>query len=332
MRIVGTFAFPLVAIGMDDYSDPVNMIDITNVAIQNGANSPTAEGLRLNYIAGGQTRGLRVNCYADGQGNNNGTALRVRQAAFVTFVGGGFGNAQRSVDFTDGTSLNCTFIGQTFENTNIGISHRSSNSGGHTFHSPQITEVTQFAVQSTGALASKTVILQSPNIAASTATITGSVSGVTLTVNSISGGSIGVGKTLTGSGIPSGTTITAEGTGTGGIGTYTISQSASAGVQQMRVAFSISDVDPVRYSGVVIRDRAGVSTPAFPSSGNTVVNTTGRLLSVMIWGGTVVYDIINGVHIGVTDANPRTYLVSPGGAIGANYSSAPTWLWMQAVV
>lgn len=52
---------------------------------------------------------------------------------------------------------------------------------------------------------------------------TGSISGATLTVTEMSLGAIAVGATLFGAGITAGTTITAEGTGTGGIGTYTVS-------------------------------------------------------------------------------------------------------------
>lgn len=50
----------------------------------------------------------------------------------------------------------------------------------------------------------------------------------TLTVVSVISGSIHVGMTVAGAGIPLGTTITALGTGTGGAGTYTMSASATA--------------------------------------------------------------------------------------------------------
>ena len=56
------------------------------------------------------------------------------------------------------------------------------------------------------------------------ATVTGSISGTTLTVTEADG-TLAVGHILRGSGIQPGTTITALGTGTGGIGTYTVSTS-----------------------------------------------------------------------------------------------------------
>ncbi|MEI7296588.1 hypothetical protein WCQ02_30980 [Paraburkholderia tropica] len=54
------------------------------------------------------------------------------------------------------------------------------------------------------------------------ASFVGSISGTTLTVTSVTSGTIAVGQTLIGTGIQQGTTITALGTGTGGTGTYAI--------------------------------------------------------------------------------------------------------------
>jgi hypothetical protein len=57
------------------------------------------------------------------------------------------------------------------------------------------------------------------------AVVTGSISGTTLTVSAVTNGTLGVGQTISGTGVTSGTTITALGTGTGGTGTYTVSAS-----------------------------------------------------------------------------------------------------------
>ena len=57
------------------------------------------------------------------------------------------------------------------------------------------------------------------------AVFTGSTSGTTLTVASVSSGTIAVGQSLFGIGVLPETVITALGTGTGGIGTYTINRS-----------------------------------------------------------------------------------------------------------
>jgi hypothetical protein len=55
------------------------------------------------------------------------------------------------------------------------------------------------------------------------AVFTGSMSGSTLTVSAMTVGSLAVGQTIIADGVAPGTTITALGTGTGGVGTYTIS-------------------------------------------------------------------------------------------------------------
>lgn len=54
-----------------------------------------------------------------------------------------------------------------------------------------------------------------------------SISGTTLTVNSTNSNSLSLGSVVYGDGIQNGTYITALGTGTGGVGTYTLSQSYS---------------------------------------------------------------------------------------------------------
>jgi fibronectin-binding autotransporter adhesin len=59
------------------------------------------------------------------------------------------------------------------------------------------------------------------------ATFTGSISGNTLTVSSVSAGALQTGEILTGAGIAPGTLITALGTGTGGAGTYTVTATAT---------------------------------------------------------------------------------------------------------
>jgi hypothetical protein len=64
-----------------------------------------------------------------------------------------------------------------------------------------------------------------------TAVVVGSISGTTLTVTSVASGTLAVGNRLTiaAAGLDYNTYITALGTGTGGTGTYTISQTATVG-------------------------------------------------------------------------------------------------------
>lgn len=61
----------------------------------------------------------------------------------------------------------------------------------------------------------------------------GSISGTVLTVSAMQLGEIAVGNTLFGAGVAPGTTILAFGSGTGGVGTYTLSQAQSLASQQL---------------------------------------------------------------------------------------------------
>lgn len=61
--------------------------------------------------------------------------------------------------------------------------------------------------------------------APSSAIFTGSISGTTLTVTSVQSGTIAVGQAIFGQGIAQNSVITALGTGSGGVGTYTVSDS-----------------------------------------------------------------------------------------------------------
>ena len=61
------------------------------------------------------------------------------------------------------------------------------------------------------------------------AAFTASISGTVLTVSAISAGTLVVGDEISGAGVTAGTYITALGTGTGGVGTYTVSASQTVG-------------------------------------------------------------------------------------------------------
>ena len=71
-------------------------------------------------------------------------------------------------------------------------------------------------------MASYNIVINSNNNT-TTCFFNGTIAGTTLTINSIQSGSVAVGYNLSGTGVSYGQTITALGTGTGGVGTYTIS-------------------------------------------------------------------------------------------------------------
>lgn len=75
------------------------------------------------------------------------------------------------------------------------------------------------------AQAMRSGVVEEYNVLSSTtfARWTGSISGTTLTVTSVSQGQLFTGQVFSGTGVSAGTLITAFGTGTGGVGTYTVS-------------------------------------------------------------------------------------------------------------
>ncbi|WP_186307181.1 LIC_12616 family protein [Mesorhizobium amorphae] len=66
---------------------------------------------------------------------------------------------------------------------------------------------------------------------------TGSISGQTLTVSAIQFGTIEIGQRVNGVGVTPGTTITALGSGTGGVGTYTVSTSQTVASEKLSSGF-----------------------------------------------------------------------------------------------
>lgn len=84
-----------------------------------------------------------------------------------------------------------------------------------------------------------------------TASVTGAISGTTLTVSAVGGGSgpLVVGMTISGTGVTAATKITALGTGTGGTGTYTVdtSQTASSTAISATITYDLSTDYEVNY-------------------------------------------------------------------------------------
>jgi len=94
----------------------------------------------------------------------------------------------------------------------------------------------------------------------SAAVFTGSISGTTLTVASMSSGTITAGQSLFGIGVTNETVITALGTGTGGAGTYTINLSqtvASSSLSSATVGAQVTASVGVNFSTVAITGVAG---------------------------------------------------------------------------
>lgn len=97
---------------------------------------------------------------------------------------------------------------------------------------------------------------------ATSAVFTGAVAGTTLTVSAVSSGTLAVGQTIsdTTGNLTVGTRITALGTGSGGTGTYTVSQSQTVGSEAMKsaiaslneVAVNIDQIPTVSASEILV--------------------------------------------------------------------------------
>ena len=88
---------------------------------------------------------------------------------------------------------------------------------------------------------SQTVSARDLNSATVGATFTATISGTTMTVSAVASGTLYLGQTVQGAGVTANSVITALGTGTGGIGTYTLSvaSTVAVGVTMYALNFSV---------------------------------------------------------------------------------------------
>ena len=98
---------------------------------------------------------------------------------------------------------------------------------------------------------SQTVASGSLNSATVGAQVTATIAGSVMTVSAVALGALHVGQTIQGAGVTLGTIITALGTGTGGVGTYTLSVSSTVavGVTMYGINFSVLPSTDGAFSG-----------------------------------------------------------------------------------
>jgi len=98
---------------------------------------------------------------------------------------------------------------------------------------------------------SQTVTSRSLNSATVGAIVTATITGSTMTVSAVSSGALHLGQTIQGVGVTLGTIITAFGSGTGGVGTYTLSTSSTVavGVTMYGLNFSVLPSTDGAFSG-----------------------------------------------------------------------------------
>jgi hypothetical protein len=139
------------------------------------------------------------------------------------------------------------------------------------------------------------------------------ISGTTLTVWWMNWGTISVGDYIVAPGIPNGTKITAFGTGSGGSGTYTLSNSASLGyVEHASVNSSTNAVVTGSIAGNILTVTAVTSGALSP--GDTVSGTS-------VASGTVI------IAYGTGTGGTGTYVLSNPQTIASRTLTAPSVAW-----
>jgi hypothetical protein len=133
------------------------------------------------------------------------------------------------------------------------------------------------------------------------AVFTGSTSGTTLTVSSVSSGTIAVGQSLYGVGVLAETVITALGTGTGGAGTYTINRSQTVTAEAMN-STAVGAVFEATSSGTSL-------TVTSVTSGTIYVGQTVQSASMAL--GTIITAFVSG-----TSGGAGVYTISQANTIG----------------
>jgi hypothetical protein len=143
----------------------------------------------------------------------------------------------------------------------------------------------------------------------SAAIFTGSISTTTLTVDSVLSGTIAVGQAIFGEGIAQNTVITALGTGTGGAGTYTVSNSQTVATTQ---------INSVDAPAVVTGDITGTTLDVTAvSSGTLQIGQT--LEGANVTDGTII------TAFGTGTGGTGTYTVSPSQTAASATIYALNW-------
>ncbi len=147
---------------------------------------------------------------------------------------------------------------------------------------------------SESSLSTLTINAQAANAAISLnapASITGSISGTTLTVTAVASGILGIGETLSGTGVTAGTTITALGTGTGGAGTYTVSASQTVASEPLTSYANAANAAVLNLNtGNSGTDQINTLGKIAVGSGKAVINLTALPGTSLAAGG---YTLIN---------------------------------------
>ncbi|MGL2964929.1 GEVED domain-containing protein [Flavobacterium sp. RSB2_4_14] len=142
--------------------------------------------------------------------------------------------------------------------------------------------------------------------ATSSAVVTASISGTTMTVTGVTSGTLAVGQALWCTGIAPGTTITAFGTGSGGTGTYVVSLTQTLGSQTFK-SFTLG----TPFTATAVGTGSGIANIAasvpLVTAGNFVIGTQYEIVSL----GTTNFTLL-----GASSNTVGTYFVATGTGTG----------------
>jgi hypothetical protein len=148
----------------------------------------------------------------------------------------------------------------------------------------------------------------------SAATFTGSISTTTLTVTSVLSGTIAVGQAIFGNNISQNTVITALGTGTGGVGTYTVSNSQTT---------ASTSINSVASPAIVTGDISGTTlTVSAVTSGTLRIGQT--IEGTGVTDGTIIK------AFGTGSGGTGTYTVSASQTVSSTTIYAMNWTVLPA--
>lgn len=123
----------------------------------------------------------------------------------------------------------------------------------------------------------------------SSTVFTGSINGTTLTVTSVSAGSLAIGQVISGTGIIGGTRITAFVTGTGQTGSYTVSASqnvSSTTITAVSTGVSLDNIQQIG-TGSILGNRSGSTRTPYELTPGQVVSDGDGIKNAAFQPGTV---------------------------------------------
>ena len=164
---------------------------------------------------------------------------------------------------------------------------------------------------------------------------TGSISGTTLTISAVTTGKLRIGSVISGTGVTAGTTITAYGSGTGGVGTYTVSASQTVSSETLtsgdtfKLALYTSSAT-LNSSTTVYSATNETSGAGYTAGGGTLSLTTPNAVGGTYLSGTTAYLTFNDytwTSATISSAGALLYNVTQGNkavavlSFGGTYSS-----------